>query len=229
MVLPITSIVLLLNLEDYFGVFKQDVFVVLGLFGVLFSNIIVFYLFFKLLDMYVLEKEMHRLENRCMSLSNLYSASASFLHDVTNRVFYLNKLDGDALKYEVSKLCTMLFQQFRSKQTICIALQNSISKYESRLIEYGISLKVDMDYVEFDNSEIFDCLLEMGIVACSSVDERFITIKSTFVNQCVVLRMCCAGKCKEIDEIRRNVDCSKVFYEWNGFSEITMVFHGVDV
>ena len=225
-VLPVSSVLLMLNLKEYFMLFKEDVFVVMSIFGVLVSNVVIFYLYFKVLDMYVLEKELRQLEMQYDAMSNLYGSSASFLHEVTHRLFKMKNMETKVLKYEVDGLCSFLLQQFRSTQTNCLALQKAINRYMQQIIESGIQIKIMMDYIAFEHLDVlFMELIELGIAACKEcVKERYICFKSD-KNHCVVLHMECAGY---IDgnaitiPNKAKMFCEKV----SGTTKLTIVFEG---
>lgn len=225
-ILPVTSILFLLNLKEYFSLFRQDVLLISSLFGVLFANVIIFYLYFKVLDRYALEKQVNHLENQYLAMSTLYGSSASFLHEVTHRLFHMKSMPVNEIKNEIDDLCGYLLQQFRSTQTSCMVLQRVIQENYKKLVEKNILVKVDMDYVEFQQDNLFSLLMDMGIRLCENVEgNRFIHFKSRCINDRVVLCMECSGVLLS-DDVNEICGC-KVFYEQkNKIAKVTLVFEG---
>ena len=129
------------------------------------------------------------------------------------------------MKCEVYGLCSFLLQQFRSTQTNCLGLQKAIHRYRQQIVEYGIQIKISMDYVVFEQLDaLFVELLELGISASKKcVDNRYIHFKS-YKSHSVVLQMECSG-CLDASGIV--CDRAKVFCEVDkGVSKLTIVFNG---
>lgn len=222
-VLPMSSLILFLNIEDLFSLVVFDELALIGLFGVLVSNVMVFLLYRQVVKMDVLKEEYDVLESKYDSLHSLYVSNCRFLHDVSRRVFKLKNDNDNELRAGLDEMCCVLFQQFHNLQTDCIPLRNVLMKYQKELGEWQIDVHSDMQIWHSSFcEELFTRLVEYGIAACKNVDGmRSMMFSSYHFHNVDVLK--CVFSCN--DEYDVDVPFENMYSRRfvDGFCELTFV------
>ena len=222
-ILPISSVVLFLNMEDLFLLVVFDELALIGLFGVFVSNMMVFLLYRQVVKMNVLKDEYDVLESKYHSLHNLYASNCSFLHEVSRRIFKLKNDNDNEMRAGLAEMCCVLFQQFHNSQTDCIPLRNVLMKYQKELGEWQIDVYSDMQIWHSSFcEELFAKLVEYGILACKNVDGmRSMMFSSYHFHNVDVLK--CVFSCNGEEDVGFSFEnmYSRRFVD--GFCELTFV------
>lgn len=225
-ILPVSSLLLFLNIEDVFVLFVFDELVVVALLGVFLSNLIVLFMYRQVVELCVVKEKYMELENKYFSLHELYASSCVLLHEVSRKVFLLKNESDDALRLGVQDLSGVLFHQFHNTHTNCASLRKVLVKYQKELGEWQIDVHSDMRIWHSSFcEELFECLMEYGISLCQRVSGlRSMIFESYEYHHMVVLKYVVSCNEKDMVDVKIPFGEMHSIKIVDGFCEITLVF-----
>ncbi len=192
-VLPATTLVILLNLSNYFRYNSNLLFIFIGL---VVSNFLFIYLFFKDMELInkrneakLMEAEHNVLKMKFELLNTHFQNSFDFLHntikDMNSLQLLLNEAKFDLLNDKLIKMNTKLIKEFNiiytNSNTIGVVLNNYLEKLTLHNIEVKSTLIYnDLTFMaDIDQITLFDNSLDIALNSCISSNEnyKFIFIK----------------------------------------------------
>lgn len=196
-ILPITTIMFIANINNYYDAIHNNKSLFFILLGLLLSNFIFIFIFIKVTESIYVKKDIEILKYkdelntiRYDLLEKHYKSNFKFLHDLLNDCRDINEFiekgDYESLKAKVSMINDVAFKEFNSIYSNSPVLNSVINNYIDKLNEQNISIKTTIEYADFgfislyDQTELFSLLLDFGIRCCENVKnkERNIVIKS---------------------------------------------------
>lgn len=224
-ILPILTIILLVNVNDYFTLFESNpntliYIVILALFNLTFA--IIFLLAINSTYMKIkLETTKHKEElinSKFDLLTQHYSYNFNFLHDLLhtcNRInLFLDNSDYNNVKKEIEKLSKQTFKEFNTIYTNSVTLNYIINVNLNRIKENEINIKAVLEYNNFENLdfytqlELFDFLIIFSIECCMKVDisQRIIIFKSKIKSNHIILQLLLPNVKINIYEIKKKIE-----------------------
>ena len=192
-VLPATTLVILLNLSDYFRYNSILIFIFIGL---VVSNFLFIYLFFKDMELInkrnedkLMEAEHNVLKMKFELLNIHFQNSFDFLHntikDMNSLQMMLNENKIDLLNDKLTSMNTKLIKEFNiiytNSNTVGVVLNNYLDKFTSNNIEVKSTLIYnDFTFMtDVDQITLLDNSLYVALHSCISSNEsyKFIFIK----------------------------------------------------
>lgn len=208
LILPITTIALVLNLENYVALMRQNFVFIIILFGFIVSNIITIFIFFKVISYFEykitnskIKLEDIYLKSKYNLLEQQYNQSFSFLHDILKKSItlqnLLNSKNYEELDNELNMLTNKTFKSFNMLYTNSDVINNIMNSKLSILSENDIEIRFTIEYNNFsflslqDQFLFFSSLLDFLISASikSTNDERIAIFRITFVNNIVKVQL----------------------------------------
>lgn len=188
-VLPITTMLFMMNIQDYFYLLRNHEILVIILFGLLISNFAFVFVFLKTVSTLKLKNELEiaKLENKNIDfkyelLNAQYKANYSFMHDTIRSIMKMQSLldKGDIAQFK-NELLNLNKDMIRGLNIV-----NSNSSIISPIINFRlkemlknkIDFKSVIEYTDFsfldiyEQRYIFDTLLEIGMLQCKTSDEK---------------------------------------------------------
>lgn len=216
-ILPLTTIMFITSISDYYYVAENNSNIIIVLFGLLISNFIFIFIFFKIIENVQMRQNIETLKFkeeltriRYELLDQHYKSNFSFLHDLivicrdANK--YLDENNLDELKKKIAIINETAFSEFNTIYSNSPVLNAVINNYLNILNENDIKIRTTIEYSDFsfislyDQTELFSFLLEFGIDCCknSKLKEKLIIIKSKEVGNQLLLQMLITsnGKCQ---------------------------------
>ena len=198
LILPITTTTLIANLNNYAKLIKHNIIFSMILLGLILSNFITIYIFFKVIDYLeykrkntIMKMNEQYLKSRYILLEQQYNQNFILLHDILKKSIHLNNLlekkKYKTLKSELVELTNKTFQEFNTLFTNSDIINNIINNKLSELKKYSIEIRSTITYNNFsflkryDQMLFFSNLLDFTIHACKfSKDEQKIIILKTY-------------------------------------------------
>ena len=182
LILPFATIVLLLNLKDYFSLFRSDFLVVLSIVGIILGNLIVFYSFLQIMKVVELQRENACLEVKYETIAMLYKNNSQFMHDITRKIFLLkgkmDVKDYQGIEDLVIDLNYKSLKQFNTVNSNSVVVSSILNFNLQSIMEHNIQVKTEIVYNNFsfllsqDEMRLFTLLIENGIASCKTVGEE---------------------------------------------------------
>ena len=207
-VLPITTLLLILNLNNYFSLFKDNYFLIFIFLGLIFSNLVTIFVFVKVLEYIQIEKELIKVKAeknvsdiRYTVLNTLYNSNFNFIHDTIRKLFKLENLLTDELNNDFKRELLSINNYMLKELNIINSnstLIGSILNYKlDEIIESNIDFKSVIEYNDFsfldvyDQRQIFSILLELGIKHCTFTNklEKNLILKTKELDTHIVIQL----------------------------------------
>lgn len=245
--LPITTFLLLVNLNDYFETFKNNIMIAPVIVGLLISNIITIYVFFQAIENLSLKNKVKTMQIKYDTINTLYQNNFDFLHDTVrslNRLSsYLKKEEYNELSNQINQLNTNLLEKFNTINSNSNIISSILTYRLNDIINCGIKVKTDIIFNEFtfltinEQNDLFSTLINNAIASCelSNKSNRIILLKTNKINSVVIINCLYSfnenGKSVnelQIKQIRKIVEPKSgivtVSYERKKCCEITITF-----
>lgn len=196
-ILPVTTIIYMVSIENYYEIYQNNVILVFILVGLFISNLVVIYIFFRVTEMISLKKEMELIQvkeqmtkQKLDLLDQYYKNNFDFLHDFLNQCNSLRKLINECkiedLKNEMNKLIDFTYREFNTLYSNSAVLNTVLESKKETIINNNIYIKTTMEYTDFsfmtlyDQTKLYSNLLDLGIfyTKMNNNDQRTIIIKS---------------------------------------------------
>ena len=219
LVLPIATVILLLNVKDYFLVFQNEGLFIIGMFGIVCANGVVLYQYRQIQQVYALSKKLEQEQQDYMILENLYVSCTKVLHDLTHGLYRLKGVSDMSLRSEVDSLCLVAMKQYYSKNAM-------LNKYHHLFSEYGICASMDLSCTI--DTYVLEKIIEYAIQECICVvGKRELVIQSYKIDEKKVLRFVCTTNgsvCAETIKEMIDEEVVVLVNSQDKKSEITIVF-----
>ncbi|WP_416325160.1 hypothetical protein [[Eubacterium] hominis] len=256
MILPITTICLILSVNDYYQMSTDTDFNIIILIGLLLSNLVSIYVFHKTITVINKEKELQyellKGKMEYETVRNLLQQHNKFLHNIRNQTRNMLNLLEDKNYKELEKYILNIFSQttriynmINSDYEVIDAIIND--KIQD-LEDYEITIRVRLESTNFackssDLEKLFRILLDNAILECQKLDSHMmknIIIKSKQINDQVAFNMLYTSYTRsdpfinnqEFTNLIKICDDNHLFYWYeydveNKVSSITILFNNV--
>lgn len=201
LILPLTTLLFLYNLSNYFDTFKDNITILLVILGLIVSNIISLIAILKDFKRIELSKEIENTRIKYEMLNKQYDVNFYFLHDTIRELTKLTTLmnENNFLDFQknVIYLHRNLSKSFNSINSNSKILNSLINFRISDITNFNIDVKQLIEYNDFsfisleDYQYIFSELLNMGIDQCinsKSINPKII-FKTMKVKQQVIIQI----------------------------------------
>lgn len=207
-ILPITTVLLLVNIQDYFYLLRNNILLVLILLGLLVSNFVVVFVFFKTISALKIknELEMTRIEKKNIDfkyelLNTQYKANYTFMHDTIRAIMKmqnsLEKENFDVFKEELISLNKNMLRGLNIVNSNSSIISPIINFQLEEILKNDIDFKSVLEYTDFsfldvyEQRFIFDALLEIGMMQCnvSHSETKLMILKTKKLYQQVIIQL----------------------------------------
>ncbi|MDO4467994.1 MAG: hypothetical protein Q4C49_13485 [Bacillota bacterium] len=191
-VLPLATLLLIMNIKDYFMLVNNYPRVFIVIVGLCLSNIITLIFFFKFLELIKLEHQLKEEQIKSQThkehiklLDEQYKNNFDYLHELLHKIYNIsgNIKDFDT-KCKLEELSKNIDFHFNSILTNSLSLNVAINKMVSELETNGIVLRTTvydaLSNLDFENQvDFFILMLRAGINSCckSDIQERILIIQ----------------------------------------------------
>lgn len=206
-ILPITTTILLLNVENYYNLAQNNKVLIIIIVGLFLSNLIFIYIFFKSINLIKSNKdlEISKYKENVMKIeyelvNQHYVSNFNFLHDLLHSYQILNenfeKKDFVSLKENLQEMSNTTFKKFNSIYTNLPLLNVIISSRLDDLKSNNINIKSNIEYNDFnfielsDQTILFSTLIDLGIEAnkYSQTNSKYIIIKAQKIMENLIIQ-----------------------------------------
>ena len=196
-ILPIITIVLLIDVDDYFKLFNSHINIFVNIIGLALSNLILFIIFLLVInssnikiELKIEKQKKEFIKSKVKLLSQHYDYNFQFLHDLLHTCNELNMLLNNSKTKEAMNLLNQLteitYKEFNAIYSNSFILNYVINNNLNQIIENKIDIKTVIEYNLFDifdfdtQLSLFEYLLDISINSClkSDIKNRIIIIKS---------------------------------------------------
>lgn len=196
-ILPIITIVFLIDVDDYFKLFNSHINIFVNIIGLALSNLILFIIFLLVinssnikLELKIEKQKKEFVKSKAKLLSQHYDYNFQFLHDLLHTCNKLDMLLNNSKTKEAMNLLNQLtettYKEFNAIYSNSFILNYVINNNLNRIIENKIDIKTVIEYNLFDifdfdtQLSLFEYLLDISINSClkSDIKNRIIIIKS---------------------------------------------------
>ncbi len=196
-ILPIITIVLLIDVDDYFKLFNSHINIFVNIIGLALSNLILFIIFLLVinssnikLELKIEKQKKEFVKSKAKLLSQHYDYNFQFLHDLLHTCNELDMLLNNSKTKEAMNLLNQLtettYKEFNAIYSNSFILNYVINNNLNQIIENKIDIKTVIEYNLFDifdfdtQLSLFEYLLDISINSClkSDIKNRIIIIKS---------------------------------------------------
>ena len=207
-ILPIITIVLLIDVDDYFKLFNSHINIFVNIIGLALSNLTLFIIFlFAInstnikLELQIEKQKREFIKSKSKLLSQHYDYNFQFLHDLLHTCNDLNTLLNNSKINEAKVLLNQLtektYKEFNAIYSNSFILNYVINNNLERIIENKINIKTVMEYdlfgiFNFDTQlNLFEYLIDISINSCleSTIENRIIIIKSGIYANNIFLKL----------------------------------------
>lgn len=188
--LPMTTILFLCNLTNYFSTFRDNILTLVIILGLIISNIIYLVTLTSEIKRMELDNEIKQMRLKYDSLNTQYNTNFYFLHDTIRKLTKMGyKIDENnftEFKREIMDLNGNLIKSFNTINSNSEMLNILLNYWISDINKYNITVKTVMEYNDFkfisleDQQYIFSELLRISLDSCknSNCTTPRITIKT---------------------------------------------------
>lgn len=224
LILPIISIIFLLDSDDYFDLLNISPHVLLTTAGLAVSNIILFIIFISAINstnmkhkLQIAEQKEELVNSKLDLLSQHYDYNFKFLHNLLHTCNQLSSLFKDSKYSEASivldDLTNTAYKEFNAIYSNSYILNYVINNNLNRIIEYNIDIKTVIECSDFDNLDyatqllLFEYILKISIASCMQEDilDKIIIIKSVRYANNLVLKLLYSGNLTDKEPIINNL------------------------
>ncbi len=207
-ILPIITIVLLIDVDDYFKLFNSHINIFVNIIGLALSNLILFIIFLLVINSSNIKTELkiekqkkEFIKSKVKLLSQHYDYNFQFLHNLLHTCNDLNTLLNNSKTKEAMNLLNQLtettYKEFNAIYSNSFILNYVINNNLERIIENKIDIKTVMEYdlfgiFNFDTQlNLFEYLIDISINSCleSTIENRIIIIKSGIYANNIFLKL----------------------------------------
>ena len=236
LILPIISIIFLLDSDDYFDLLNISPHVLLTTAGLAVSNIILFIIFISAINstnmkhkLQIAEQKEELINSKLDLLSQHYDYNFKFLHNLLHTCSQLNSLFNDSNYIEatnvLNKLSDTAFKEFNAIYSNSYILNYVINNNLTKIIDYNIDIKTVIKYSDFKNLDyytqlnLFEYLINLSIDSCLQVatSDKIIIIKSVKTANKIILKLFYSASSIDKYNIEKNIN-EILFNKYNSLS-----------
>lgn len=200
-ILPISTLLLLLNSTDYFGLFKGNFMIGIIIVGLFISNFTTIVIFFKVINAINLENKIKSVEMQFALVNSQYNTNFNFLHDTIRRLMKFNNLLSKKeyleLESNISSLNIDLLQKLNIISSNSLLLSSMINYRLSEINKYCINIKTVIEFNDYtflnidEQNVLFTQLLDMAIDSTIKAKNpnKNIIIKSKKIDNQIILQV----------------------------------------
>lgn len=200
-VLPLSTIILILNISDYSNMIENHTSLALILIGLFLSNIIFILVFINSIKKLNLENEL-KLEKYKQKYSQTkydlldqqYRSNFKLIHDIMHKCNSLNNSieskNLESIKKELNEITTLAFTEFNAVYSNSVIINTLISNRLEILQKNKITIKSTIEYNNFefmdfcDQIDLFSILIDYAIDnTIKSNEYKTILIKSNIISK----------------------------------------------
>lgn len=200
-VLPLSTIILILNISDYSNIIENHTSLALILIGLFLSNIIFILVFINSIKKLNLENEL-KLEKYKQKYSQTkydlldqqYRSNFKLIHDIMHKCNTLNNCieskNLESIKKELDEITTLAFTEFNAVYSNSVIINTLISNRLEILQKNKITIKSTIEYNNFefmdfcDQIDLFSILIDYAIDnSIESNEYKTILIKSNIISK----------------------------------------------
>lgn len=200
-VLPLSTIILILNISDYSNIIENHTSLALILIGLFLSNIIFILVFINSIKKINLENEL-KLEKYKQKYSQTkydlldqqYRSNFKLIHDIMHKCNSLNNSieskNLECIKKELNEITTLAFTEFNAVYSNSVIINTLISNRLEILQKNKITIKSTIEYNNFefmdfcDQIDLFSILIDYAIDnTIKSNEYKTILIKSNIISK----------------------------------------------
>ena len=217
-VLPITTIILLVNIRDYYDLMKNNIIIFIVILGLFISNFITIYIFLFVIQSITMKKQIENFNIQKQFISSHLSSQFDYLHTVINKLKNIldtsNENKNILVKNEIEDLMNFTYEQFNLLYTNSIALNTVINDKIDDLHRYDLTfdhtiMYMDFDYLDFITQiDLFTYLIDIGIEANKNKShDKNIILKSRKQNNQLMISetFTISTEIKNIEEIKNKI------------------------
>lgn len=204
-VLPITTMLLILNISDYFDILKSNTILFFILIGLILSNLITIYIFIKFANAAYAENELLKAKKekelsdiKYNFLNEQFSNNYSFLHNTVTSLMKLVDRDDDTqkIKEKIADVNSRLLYQLNIINSNSSTISPLLNNKSLEIVENEIDFKSVIEYNDFtfidvySQRKIFSLLLDIAILQCIKVpkEKRLILLKTKKIGQQLIIQ-----------------------------------------
>lgn len=182
-VLPLVTIILIMNIKDYFVLVNSYPRILIVIIGLFLSNLIILVLFFRILDAIKLQHQLEAEQYKSRTqkehiklLNEQYKNNFDYLHDLLHNIQSISEnIRDNETKDKLEELSKTIDFHFNSILTNSLSLNSAINKLVAELEKNEIVLRTTVydtiSYLDFESQvDLFVVLLEKGIESCRKRD-----------------------------------------------------------
>lgn len=206
-VLPITTMLLILNIDDYFYLLRNNRVLILILIGLLLSNMIIIFVFLKTINFLEIKNELeitkaekHYSELKYQILNQQFKTNFTFMHDTIRSLLKIENLIGknnEGFKAELSRLNKEMLRGLNIVNSNSSVISPIINYRLKDMLKSHIDFKSVIEYTDFyfidiyDLRAIFDTILDYGIIQCdnSNNEAKIIILKTKQIEKQIVIQL----------------------------------------
>lgn len=180
--LPISTLLLLINITDYFSTFRNNILNAFIILGLLISNLVTIFIFLDVIKTINLENELKKRKMKYDVLQSLYNNNFNFLHEMISKLMQFRDLLSnehyDELNTQIELLNFKLIKGFNIINSNSIVINSLLNLYISKLEDNDINLKTVIEYNDFTfinletQTEIFSLIFDISIASCIKSNEK---------------------------------------------------------
>ena len=180
--LPISTLLLLINVTDYFSTFRNNILSAFIILGLLISNLVTIFIFLDVIKTINLENELKKRKMKYDVLQSLYNNNFNFLHEMISKLMQFRDLlsnkNYDELSTQIELLNFKLIKGFNIINSNSIVINSLLNLYISELEDNNINLKTVIEYNDFTfidletQTEIFSLIFDISIASCIKSNEK---------------------------------------------------------
>lgn len=235
LLLPFSTIMLFMNISDYFSMIEYNKGILFIFLCLTASNYILLFIFYKALESFKLRQELYyqKEHNEIVKaelelLNQHYKSNFNLLHTLLHSYSTLKVLldnnNIEELNEKLDELSTRTFKEFNSIYSESALLNVIISDKLNDLRELNIAIRTIMNYSEFEFFELyeqkffFSNIIDLCILLCSKklVGEKMIFIKSIKRESQVIVQIYCSSE----------KDFESVFIKFSSFKKLIDKYNG---
>lgn len=209
LILPITTILLIFNIQEYFYLFRNNKIFIIIFIGLIVSNFITTYFFYKAISSIYIKNELNilkineeYLENKYKLLQVHYSHNFKFTHDILKKSISIRKIfdekNYEMLDKELDILVNDSFKQFNTIYSNYIIVNTLLNENIDILNKNNIIFSTTIEFNNFtflsnlDEYQLFDKLIKLSITSAiynSAMDQKNIILKTKQLHQQVIVEI----------------------------------------
>ncbi len=208
LVLPCTTLLLILNIDDYFYLFRYNILLALTILGLIASNFITIFIFYRNLSSLNLKNELvvskineKHYKKLITLLNNHYTHNFTFTHDILKKTISL-KNDFDRQIYssssiKLNELVEISFKQFNMIFSNSSIVNSLLNENIDLLKKFNISFTSTIEFndfaflTDFDEYRLFNSLMQLSIEATikNVNNKKDIILKTKKFNQQILIKI----------------------------------------